>query len=152
VGLSSGMPLTPRIHVITLGVSDLERAMRFYRDGLGLPGEGISGTQYPGEDGHPAGDVAMFRLADGLVLSLYPRSELAKDAGVAQERVEGSGISVGQIVATREEVDRVLELAREAGAEVIGSAHERPWGIYSGYFADLDGHLWEIICPLRSGS
>lgn len=138
------MSITPRIHVLTLGVSDLERSLAFYRDGLGLPSDGITGTQYPGDDEHPAGDVAMFTLGDGLILSLYPRSELAKDAGA--ELPVGSAISVGQIVESREQVDRVLELAARAGARVIGQPHERPWGIYSGYFADPDGHLWEIIC------
>jgi uncharacterized protein len=136
--------IAPRIHVLTLGVSDLERSLAFYRDGLGLPSEGISGTKYEGDDETPAGAVAMFTLSDGLILSLYPRSELAKDAGVDELPV-GSAISVGQIVASREEVDRVLELARQAGGRVIGEPHERPWGIYSGYFADPDEHLWEII-------
>ena len=138
------MSITPRIHVLTLGVSDLERSLEFYREGLGPPSDGITGTQYPGDDEHPAGDVAMFTLSDGLILSLYPRSELAKDAGVDELPV-GSAISVGQIVEGREEVDRVLELAARAGARVIGELHDRPWGIYSGYFADPDGHLWEII-------
>jgi catechol 2,3-dioxygenase-like lactoylglutathione lyase family enzyme len=140
--------LTPRIHVITLGVESLERAVAFYRDGLGLPSEGITGTQYHGDDEHPAGAVVMFTLADGLVLALYPRSELAKDAHVEPGVVSGSGISVGHIVEDRAEVDRVLELARHAGAGVPGPAHERPWGIYSGYFSDPDGHLWEVLCVL----
>jgi catechol 2,3-dioxygenase-like lactoylglutathione lyase family enzyme len=138
------MTIAPRIHVLTLGVSDLKRSLAFYRDGLGLPSEGISGTQYEGDDEMPAGAVAMFTLSDGLILSLYPRSELAKDAGV-DELPTGSAISVGQIVESREEVDRVLELARQAGGRVIGEPHDRPWGIYSGYFADPDEHLWEII-------
>ena len=86
----------------------------------------------------------MFTLSDGLILSLYPRSELAKDAGVDELPV-GSAISVGHLVDSREEVDRVLELARLAGASVIGAPYDRPWGIYSGYFADPDEHLWEII-------
>lgn len=137
--------LTARIHVITLAVSDLERAMRFYRDGLGLPSEGISGTKFVGDDEHPAGAIAMFTLADGLILSLYPRSELAKDAGVDARQTVGSGMSIGHVVATREDVDRVLDLARRSGARVLGSAHERPWGIYSGYFSDPDDHLWEVV-------
>jgi hypothetical protein len=140
------MSITPRIHVLTLGVSDLERSLVFYRDGLGLPSDGITGTQYSGDDEHPAGDVAMFTLSDGLILSLYPRSELAKDAGA--ELPVGSAISVGQIVESREQVDRALELAARAGGRVIGQPHERAWGIYSGYFADPDGHLWEIICRI----
>lgn len=140
--------LAARIHVITLGVSDLKRALSFYRDGLGLPSQGITGTQFRGDDEHPAGAIAMFKLDDGLMLSLYPRSELAKDAGVDASHTAGSGLSIGQIVDSREDVDRVLDLARRAGATVPGPAHERPWGIYSGYFTDPDGHLWEIIYSL----
>ena len=138
------MAISSRIHVITLGVSDLERALAFYRDGLGLQSDGITGTQYQEDDDNPAGDVAMFTLGDGLILSLYPRSSLAKDAGVA-ELPTGSAMSIGHLVDSREEVDRVLELAGRAGARVIGEAHDRPWGIYSGYFADPDEHLWEVI-------
>jgi catechol 2,3-dioxygenase-like lactoylglutathione lyase family enzyme len=140
-----GDSLNARIHVITLGVDDLERAVSFYREGLGLPSTGITGTQFAGDDKNPAGAVAMFNLDDGLILSLYPRSELAKDAGVDLIHTTGSGISLGHFVDSRAEVDRVLELAGRAGASVLGRAHERPWGIYSGYFSDPDGHLWEII-------
>ena len=146
------MPLKPRIHVVTLGVSDLERGLSFYRDGLGFPTSGITGTQYPGDEKNPAGDVVMFTLEDGLILSLYPRTELAKDAGVGSEAIAGSGFSIGHLVDSREEVDHVLDLARRAGGEVLGPAHERPWGIYSGYFADPDGHLWEIVYFFASPS
>lgn len=142
------MALVPRVHVITLGVGDLERSLAFYRDGLGLPCEGITGTRYPGDDQRPAGAVAMFTLEDGLVLSLYPRSELAKDAGVGPDSTSGSGVSIGHIVDSREEVDAILELALRAGGRVLGSPHERPWGIYSGYFSDPDGHLWEVLYVL----
>jgi uncharacterized protein len=137
--------LTARIHVLTLGVSDLERAMSFYRDGLGLPSPGITATEFAADDRHPAGAIAMFTLDDGLRLALYPRSELARDAGVDAGHTAGSGVSIGHIVERREDVDRVLDLARHAGARVLGPAHERPWGIYSGYFADPDDHLWEVI-------
>lgn len=137
-----------RIHVVTLGVHDLDRALGFYRDGLGLPSAGIIGKEFSGDDDSPAGSAAMFTLDDGLVLALYPRAELAKDAKVAPERVNGSGMSLGHTVDSREEVDRILEQARRAGAEVLGAPHERPWGIYSGYFSDPDGHLWEILYSL----
>jgi uncharacterized protein len=140
--------LKPRIHVITLGVRDLRQALTFYRDGLGLPTEGITGTRYPGDDENPAGDVVMFTLEDGLILSLYPRTELAKDAKVGLASTPGSGMSIGHVVDSREDVDRVLDLARRAGARMHEEAHERPWGIYSGYFSDPDGHLWEIIYVL----
>jgi hypothetical protein len=87
----------------------------------------------------------MFTLDDGLILSIYPRAELAKDAGIARSQVRGSGMSIGHIVDHRDDVDRVLDLARRAGARILGDAHERPWGIYSGYFADPDDHLWEVV-------
>jgi catechol 2,3-dioxygenase-like lactoylglutathione lyase family enzyme len=137
--------LSPRINVITLGVGDLERALSFYRDGLGLETKGITGTQYPGSDDTPAGAVAMFTLEDGLIFSLYPKTELAKDAGVEAMPVAGSNMSIGHFVESRADVDRVLDLAAGAGAHVHGPAHERPWGIYSGYFSDPDGHMWEVI-------
>ena len=149
--MSGTAGLDPRIQVITLGVEDLERSLGFYRDGLGLPTSGITGTEYPGSDEHPAGAVVMITLADGLVLALYPRSELARDAGVPAQSVAGSGVSLGHIVADREQVDAVLELAGRVGGRVLGSAHERPWGIYSGYFADPDGHMWEVLCVLERG-
>lgn len=141
-----------RIHVITLGVDDLERALSFYRDGLGLATDGIVGTDFPGSDEQPAGAAVMFTLQDGLILSLYPRSELAKDAGVDPQRTAGSGVSIGHIVQSREEVDRVLALAARAGGRVIGAPHERPWGIYSGYFSDPEGHLWEVLYVLPRAS
>ena len=86
----------------------------------------------------------MFTLADGLILSLYPRSELAKDAGVPR-LPRGSAISLGHLVERPEEVDAVLALAARAGGRVLGAPHERPWGIYSGYFSDPDEHMWEVI-------
>lgn len=138
--------LQARIHSITLGVADLERSLAFYRDGLGLPTRGITGTEYLGDDDVPAGAIVMFHLDDGLVLSLYPRAEMAKDAGVDAGAVAGCGAVIGHFVSTREDVDRVLELAARAGAPVPAPAHERPWGIYSGHFADPDGHLWEVLC------
>jgi uncharacterized protein len=137
--------LRARIHVITLGVENLERAMSFYRDGLGLPTQGITGTQFAGDERNPAGAVVMFTLDDGLILSLYPRSELAKDAGVDPSRTAGSGVSIGHFVDSRADVDRVLGVAARAGARLLGRARERPWGIYSGYFCDPDDHLWEVI-------
>lgn len=138
-------PLSARIHAITLGVEDLERSLAFYRDGLGFPTDGITGTQYEVPEGTPPGDVVMFTLQDGLIFALYPRSSLAADAGVPAERLAGSGHSIGHFVDSREEVDRVLALAARAGGTIHGEAHERPWPIYSGYFSDPDGHLWEVL-------
>ena len=140
--------MSPRVHVITLGVSDLERSLAFYRDGLGFPSEGIIGTEYAGDDVNPAGAAARFELEGGVFLMCYPRAELAKDAGVELGATDGTGHSLGHIVESPIEVDRVLSLARVAGARIPAPARERPWGIYSGYFADPDDHLWEVICFL----
>jgi uncharacterized protein len=137
--------MDPRVDVITLAVSDLQRSLAFYRDGLGLESRGIVGTQYPGDEVTPAGAAVMFDLQGGSILSLYPRTELAKDANVRPGPARGGEFSIGQLVASRDEVDAVLAQAQDAGAIVTDAAHERPWGIYSGYFRDPDGHLWEII-------
>jgi uncharacterized protein len=134
----------PRVHVITLAVSDLERALDFYRR-LGLESPGVVGTEFAGDDADPGGAAAMFQLPDGLVLSLYSRADLAKDASVPLGQPKTGEFSIGQLVASKEEVDEMLERAEAAGATLTGRPHERPWGIYSGYFQDLDGHLWEII-------
>lgn len=145
--------MRPRVHVITLAVADLERALAFYREGLGLASPGIIGTEFSGDDTSPAGAAVMFQLDDGLVLSLYPRTELAKDGAVAFGPPKTGEFSLGHIVERRTEVDAVLAQAEAAGATVTEPAHGRPWGIYSGYFQDPDGHLWEIIwSPAPDGS
>ncbi|HEY4429283.1 MAG TPA: VOC family protein [Solirubrobacteraceae bacterium] len=133
------------VNVITLAVDDLDRALAFYRDGLGLETPGVVGTEFTGDDSNPAGAIAMFHLEGGLMLALYPRTELAKDARVPLGPPKTGEFSIGQLVAGKEEVDALLAQARAAGASVTDEAHERAWGIYSGYFRDLDGHLWEII-------
>ncbi len=137
--------MEPHIDVITLAVGDLEHSLEFYRDGLGLEGE-LVGTEYPGDDLTPAGAAAMFKLAGGPMLMLYPRSELAKDANMAAASAQSGEFSIGHLVAERADVDALLARAEEAGATLTDRPHERPWGIYSGYFRDLDGHLWEVIC------
>jgi uncharacterized protein len=138
-----------RIHVITLAVGDLDRALAFYRDGLGLETSGVIGTEFGGDDSNPAGAVVMFKMEGGLTLALYPRTELAKDACVPLGPPKTGEFSIGHLVASREDVDALLAQARAAGASVTDEPHERPWGIYSGYFRDLDGHLWEIIWSPR---
>jgi catechol 2,3-dioxygenase-like lactoylglutathione lyase family enzyme len=87
----------------------------------------------------------MFNLEGGLILSLYGRSDLAKDATIPVGRPSTSEFSLGHVVPSREAVDDVLEQAVAAGAEALGEPHDRPWGIYSAYFRDADGHLWEIV-------
>jgi len=133
-----------RIHVITIAVSNLERALDFYR-ALGLESSGVIGTEFTGDDTNPSGRAAMFELAGGLTLALYPRTELAKDANVPFGPPKAGEFSIGQLVAGKADVDALLAKAEAAGATLTDEPHERPWGIYSGYFRDLDGHLWEII-------
>ena len=140
-----------RIDVITLAVGDLERALGFYR-ALGLSSSGVIGSEFVGDDTTPSGIAAMFELDGRLTLALYPRTELAKDANVAFGPPKTGEFSIGQVVASKAEVDAVLAQAEAAGAALTDDPHERPWGIYSGYFRDPDGHLWEIIWnPRRSG-
>jgi catechol 2,3-dioxygenase-like lactoylglutathione lyase family enzyme len=134
-----------RIDVITLAVADLERALEFYRDGLGLESRGVVGTEFVGDDVNPAGAIAIFELGDGLMLTLYPRSELAKDANIPLGAPKSGEFSIGHAVASRADVDELLARAQAAGATLTDTAHERPWGIYSGYFRDPDGHLWEVL-------
>ena len=135
--------MKPQIGVITLAVENLERALAFYR-ALGLKSPGVTATEFAGDNTHPAGAIVMFRLNGGQILALYPRSELSKDAGIPQGPAQSGEFSLGHIVATRDEVDALLAKAKAAGAPVT-ALHDRPWGIYSGYFRDPDGHLWEII-------
>jgi uncharacterized protein len=137
--------VNPRIHVLTLAVSDLERALAFYREGLGLGSPGVIGTEFPGDDTSPAGAVAMFDLDGGLILALWPRTELAKDAEIPFGPPKTGEFSIGHAVASREDVDALLAQAEAAGATLTGPPHDRPWGLYSGYFRDPDGHLWEIL-------
>lgn len=132
-----------RIDVITLAVDDLERALAFYR-ALGFESKGVVATEYAGDHTHPAGAIAMVHLKGGQILSLYPRSDLAKDAGISLGTPQSGEFSLGHIVTSREEVEAVLAKAKWAGAPVT-ELHDRPWGIYSGYFRDPDGHLWEVI-------
>jgi catechol 2,3-dioxygenase-like lactoylglutathione lyase family enzyme len=139
-----------RVDVITLAVADLERSLAFYREGLGLESSGVIGTEWPGDEDTPAGAAVMFELDGGLVLALYPRTELAKDAGVEPGPARSGEFSIGQLVARRDDVDALLARAQAAGATLTDRPHDRPWGIYSGYFRDPDGHLWEVIWNPRA--
>ena len=137
--------MQPQIHVITLAVADLDSALAFYRDGLGFASPGVIGTEFRGDDVDADGAIATFTLDDGLILAAYPRSELAKDAGVPPGPPTSGEFSIGHAVASRDEVDAVLAAARAAGATMLAEPRDRPWGIYSGYFQDPDGHLWEVL-------
>jgi uncharacterized protein len=133
-----------RINVLTLAVGDLERALAFYR-ALGLESPGVIGTEFAGDETTPGGAAALFELKDGLTLALYSRTDVAKDANMSPQPPQSGEFSIGQLVAGKEDVDAVLAQAEAAGATLTDRPHERPWGIYSGYFRDPDGHLWEII-------
>lgn len=137
--------MKPHIHIITLAVADLDRALAFYRDGLGFHTEGLIGTEFEGDEHTPDGTTAVFHLEGGLMLSIYPRSELAKDAAVPLTAAKPGEFSIGHVVASPADVDEVIAQAKAAGAAVTDPPHDRPWGIYSGYFRDPDDHLWEII-------
>jgi uncharacterized protein len=130
--------LKPRITLITLAVDDLERAVTFYRDGMGLSTPGIIGTEFE------YGAVAFFDLQAGLKLALYPRAFLAEDTGLPLAGRSALEMSIGHNVTTRREVDAVMAQATKAGATTIKEAHNIFWGGYAGYFQDPDGHLWEV--------
>lgn len=130
--------MKPRIKVITLAVDDLERSLRFYRDGLGLPTKGIVGEQFE------HGAVVFIEMNEGLVLALWPASSLAKDANITATPKRLGAVSIGHNVASKEEVDAIVAEAERAGAVVTDPPKKRFWGGYSGHFHDPDGHLWEI--------
>jgi catechol 2,3-dioxygenase-like lactoylglutathione lyase family enzyme len=131
--------MEPRITVITLAVDDLERALSFYRDGLGLPTQGIMGTEFE------YGAVAFFDLQPGLKLAVWPRMSLAHDAGIAVGSSSPTELSIGHNVASAAEVDAVMAQAEVAGALIIKPPQTTFWGGYAGYFQDPDHHLWEIV-------
>jgi uncharacterized protein len=130
--------MKPRISMITLGVDDLERAVRFYRDGLGLETPGIVGTAFE------HGAVAFFQLQAGLQLALWPRASLAHDAEIAQSPPSRTDVCLAHNVASKPEVDAVMEQAEAAGAVIVKPARDTFWGGYAGYFQDPDQHLWEV--------
>ena len=123
--------MEPRITMISLGVEDLDRAIAFYRDGLGLPLR----------DGPPG--IAFFTTGSTW-LALYPRDKLAEDATVEAEGSGFRGFSLAHNVKTRELVDETIHEAEIAGAEIVKQPRDVDWGGYSGYFKDLDGFLWEV--------
>ena len=125
--------MKPKISIITLGVDDLERATRFYSEGLGLPKYDFEG-----------GGISFFNL-EGTWLALYPREALAKDIGLDSADCSGfSGVTLAHNVLAKEDVDTVIERAVSAGAELVKSPQEVFWGGYSGYFRDTEGHYWEV--------
>ena len=137
--------MEPSIHVVTLAVENLDRALAFYRDGLGLDSTGVVGAEFHDDQSGAEGAIAMFHLAGGLILTVYPRSELAKDAGVPFAPAKSGEFSIGHAVASRRDVDALISRAAAVGGTVLDKPRDRPWGIYSGYFQDPDGHLWEVM-------
>jgi uncharacterized protein len=127
-----GKEMEPRLNIITLGVKNMDKAIQFYRDGLGWHMSSLS-----------AGDFAIFKLHTGTALALYPRNLLAKDAKLEDAGGFG-GITLAQNVNSREEVDSVLSKAVKVGGCLLKEAYDTEWGGYSGYFSDLDGHPWEV--------
>jgi uncharacterized protein len=130
--------LKSRITLITLGVDDLERSLRFYRDGLGLRTEGIVGAQFE------HGAVAFFDLQAGLKLAIWPRASISHDSGLPVRPASPTEFTIGHNVSSKAEVDAVMEQAKKAGASIVKPAHNTFWGGYAGYFQDPDQHLWEV--------
>jgi len=127
-----------RITLITLCVDDLEKSLKFYRDGLGLKTEGIIGTEFE------HGAVAFFDLQAGLKLAIWPRKSLAHDSGLPLGKPSGTEFTLGHNVSSKAEVDAVMEQARKAGAVIVKPAQDTFWGGYAGYFQDPDQHVWEV--------
>lgn len=130
--------MKPRITVITLGVDDLEKSLKFYRDGLGLPTQGIIGTEFE------HGAVVFFELQSGLQLALWSRDNIAYDTNIPGTPHSPTELTIGHNVNSKSEVDAIMEQARGAGAKIVKPAQDTSYGGYAGYFADPDDHLWEI--------
>jgi catechol 2,3-dioxygenase-like lactoylglutathione lyase family enzyme len=131
--------MQPRISFITLGVDDLERALRFYRDGLGLQTDGIIGKQFV------HGAVVFIDLQPGLRLALWPRSSIAHETGLQVGPRSATEMMLAHNVNSPDEVDSIMRQAEAAGARILKPACETFWGGYAGYFQDPDGHIWEAV-------
>jgi len=133
------MDMKPRISVLTLGVSDLERSLAFYRDGLGLPTDGIVGREFA------HGAVAFFDLAGGLKLAIWKQDDISHDSGLPKRPASSTAFTIGHNVLHREEVEETMAAAQRAGARIVKDAQDTFYGGYAGYFCDPDGHLWEVV-------
>ena len=130
--------MKPRITIITLGVDNLDTSLTFYRDGLGLPTQGIIGKEFE------YGAVVFFDLQYGVKLALWPRTSLAHDTNLPVQAPSATEFILAHNVSSKEEVDLVMHQAKAAGATIIKSAQETFYGGYAGYFQDPDQHVWEI--------
>lgn len=131
--------MKPRISVVTIGVNDLESALRFYRDGLGLQTDGIVGQEFE------FGAVAFFPLEGGVRLAIWERRSIVADTGLQRDPPNPTEFTLGHNVASPAEVDQVMRQAKAAGATITKPAQQTFWGGYAGYFQDPDGHLWEVV-------
>jgi catechol 2,3-dioxygenase-like lactoylglutathione lyase family enzyme len=123
--------MKPKIGLITLGVKDFAKSVKFYSEGLGFPIDSSNEN------------VAFFRL-EGTWLSIYPLDKLAEDATVSSEGSGFKGFTLAHNVSSKEKVDEVLNLAEKAGAKILKPGQDVFWGGYSGYFSDPEGYLWEV--------
>lgn len=131
--------MQPSISFITLTVENLERAVAFYRDGLGWPTKGIEGTQYEN------GAVAFFKLEHNLMFALWPRQSLANETRLTYDANAPTNVLLAHNVSSQAQVDQVLTEAKQAGAAWIKPAKPTAWGGYAGYFMDPEQHLWEVV-------
>ena len=132
--------MKPRINVITLAVQDLHKSFDFYSKGLGWQSDGIVGEDIEN------GAVAFFNLSNGLVMALWPKESLLADAHLTEtQRAHTTTFSLGYNVNHKEDVDAAINTAIKAGGTLVDAAQDRTWGGYSGYFKDLDGHLWDVV-------
>jgi uncharacterized protein len=130
--------MKPRITFLTIGVDDLDRSFAFYHSGLGLPSKGIVGREFE------QGAAAFFELHGGLTLAIFPRASLAHDAGIRVTPPSASEFAIAHNARSEQEVDDVMREAERAGAAIVKRPQKTFWGGYAGYFADPDGHLWEV--------
>ncbi len=138
------------MHAITLAVTDVARSAAFYRTLLGIEGSGVIGTEYPATDTTAGGTTAMFTLDDGLIVSVYGREDMRKDSGV--DLAAGPSTTIGHFTDSQAEAQAFLDRARAAGATMLAPPYTRPWGMWSGFFQDPDGHLWEVVANPGGGT
>lgn len=138
------------MHAITLAVADVARSAEFYRALLGIDGSGVIGTEYPSTETQAGGTTAMFTLDDGLIVSVYGRDDMAKDSGVAL--ADGPAATIGHFCTSQADAEAFLDRARIAGATMLAPPYTRPWGMWSGFFQDPDGHLWEVVANPGGGA